>query len=201
MLRLFPRLYLSATLAALVPAARAAAEPPRGSAEQAAHSEEARLRARATGKDIVVLQRGSDWNRLGEMLTHEVWLKDEFARALGDRFILMTVDLPEQEGAPTLTGPFSPADGVLSARVKPVPVATPSRKIRPPLSPFSVPPVTPPAKRKFLSDGGEGGNGHRGGHTAATGADHPALPGGARPMSGLRMEWPAPRSPRSPSRQ
>ena len=79
-------------------------------AERAAHYEEALAHAKASGKDIVVLQRGSDWNRLGEMIYNDIWLKDEFARKLGDRFILVTVDLPEQEGARALQGPYSAAE-------------------------------------------------------------------------------------------
>ncbi|MBM4034149.1 MAG: hypothetical protein FJ291_20555, partial [Planctomycetes bacterium] len=77
--------------------------------ERAAHYEEALARAKASGADIVVFQRGSDWNRLGEMLYNEVWLKDEFARDLGEGFILVAVDLPEAEGAPALSGPYVPA--------------------------------------------------------------------------------------------
>jgi len=82
--------------------------PTGAQAERAAHCEEALARAKATGKDIVVLQRGSDWNRLGEMLYEDIWLKDEFARALGDGFILVAVDLPEEEGGRALRGPYSP---------------------------------------------------------------------------------------------
>lgn len=122
-------LFTALVLNSCLPATVAAAEPPLTAVERAAHFEESLLRAKASGKDIVVLQRGSDWNRLGEMLYHEVWLKDEFARELGGGFILMTVDLPEQEGARALQGLFSPADGALSDRVKPVPVSTPSRRI------------------------------------------------------------------------
>jgi hypothetical protein len=70
--------------------------------------EEALTRAKETGKDIVVLQRGSDWNRLGERIYNDVWLKDEFVKALGDGVILVAVDYPEQEGAPALRG-SSPA--------------------------------------------------------------------------------------------
>lgn len=128
------RRFAACLIAALVllsylTATAADAEQPLTAAERAANYEEALVRAKATGKDIVVLQRGSDWNRLGEMLYHDVWLKDEFARALGDRFILVTVDLPEQEGAQALPGPFFPADGALTDRVKPVAVPTPSRRI------------------------------------------------------------------------
>ena len=98
-------------------------------AERAASYEAALDRAKTSGADIVVLQRGSDWNRLGEILYNDVWRKDEFARALGERFILVTVDLPEVEGGTALTGPFTPADGVLCDRVETEPVSTPSRRI------------------------------------------------------------------------
>lgn len=57
--------------------------------------EEALTRAKKTGQDIVVLQRGSDWNKLGEMLYNDIWLKDEFARQLGTGFILVAVDRPD----------------------------------------------------------------------------------------------------------
>lgn len=70
--------------------------------------EEALTLAKETGKDILVLQRGSDWNRLGERIYTDIWMKKEFARELGDGFILVAVDYPEQEGAPELRG-FSPA--------------------------------------------------------------------------------------------
>ncbi len=63
---------------------------------------EALERARSAGSDIVVLQRGSDWNRLGETLNREIWQKPEFAEALGEGFVLVTVDRPEQAGAPAL---------------------------------------------------------------------------------------------------
>jgi hypothetical protein len=73
-------------------------------AVRAADYEEALGLAKTNGSDIAVLQRGSDWNRLGEMLHDEVWAQDAFARELGSGFILVTVDLPEQEGAPALRG-------------------------------------------------------------------------------------------------
>ena len=57
--------------------------------------EDALAQAKASGSDIVVFQRGSDWNRLGETLYREIWQKDEFARTLGDGFILVAVDRPE----------------------------------------------------------------------------------------------------------
>lgn len=48
-------------------------------------------RAKATGNDMLVLQRGSDWNLLGEKLYQEVWLKDAFVESLGKGFILVAV--------------------------------------------------------------------------------------------------------------
>lgn len=59
-------------------------------------------RAKETGNDLVVLQRGSDWNTFGETLYREVWSRPEFVAALGDGFVLTTVDRPEQPGAPAL---------------------------------------------------------------------------------------------------
>jgi hypothetical protein len=63
---------------------------------------EALERAKTAGSDIVVLQRGSDWNRLGETLNRDVWQTPAFAEALGEGFVLVTVDRPEQAGAPAL---------------------------------------------------------------------------------------------------
>ena len=53
-------------------------------ADRAANYEDALLRAKETGKDIVVLQRGSDWNRLGEELYNKIWNTDDFSHKLGD---------------------------------------------------------------------------------------------------------------------
>jgi hypothetical protein len=64
-------------------------------ANRADHYEQALSLAKASGKDIVVFQRGSDWNRLGETLYQDVWLKDEFVKELGDGFVLVAVDRPE----------------------------------------------------------------------------------------------------------
>jgi hypothetical protein len=66
-------------------------------AERAENYEEALARAKAAGKDLVVFQRGSDWNRLSETLYRDVWMKDEFANHLGDDFVLVAVDRPESE--------------------------------------------------------------------------------------------------------
>jgi hypothetical protein len=71
-----------------------AAEP----AERAATYDDALARAKASGKDIVVFERGSDWNRLGERLLADVWMKDEFAAAVGNGAILVVVDKPEAVG-------------------------------------------------------------------------------------------------------
>ena len=79
-------------------------------AERAANYEDALARAKTIGKDIVVLQRGSDWNRLGETLYNDVWLTDEFALELGDKFILADVDHTETVGGrplPSLTSAAS----------------------------------------------------------------------------------------------
>ena len=74
-------------------------------ADRVANYTEALARAKETGKDIVVLQRGSDWNRLGEILYDEVWSTEDFARELGDKFILVDVDLPEVIGSRPLPVP------------------------------------------------------------------------------------------------
>ena len=58
--RLAACLMTALTMMSCLPATVAAAEPPLTAVERAAHFEEALLRAKATGKDIVVLQRGSD---------------------------------------------------------------------------------------------------------------------------------------------
>ena len=73
-----------------------------GPTTRAADYTAALAQAKASGNDIVVLQRGSDWNRLGETLYQNVWLRPEFIAALGDGFVLTTVDRQEQPGAPAL---------------------------------------------------------------------------------------------------
>ena len=60
--------------------------------------EAALARGKATGKDIVVFQRGSDWNVCAETLYQTIWSTDAFAKALGDGFILLAVDDPESPG-------------------------------------------------------------------------------------------------------
>lgn len=67
-------------------------------AERAANYEVALERAKATGKDIAVFQRGSDWNLLAERLYRDVWLTDDFAASVGDQVILVAVDSPEVVG-------------------------------------------------------------------------------------------------------
>lgn len=69
---------------------------------RAKHYTEALEWAKKSGNDIVVLQRGSDWNRLGEQLYKDVWQQPAFLKALGDGFVLTTVDRQEQPGAPAL---------------------------------------------------------------------------------------------------
>jgi hypothetical protein len=68
--------------------------------ERAADYETALARGKATGKDIVVFQRGSDWNLCAETLYQTVWSTDAFVKALGDGFVLVAVDNPESPGAP-----------------------------------------------------------------------------------------------------
>jgi len=89
------RFLAALALLAVLPPAAPGAPPTPNAAGRASHYEEALARAKASGKDIVVFQRGSDWNRLGETLYNGLWLRDEFARELGDGFILVAVDLPE----------------------------------------------------------------------------------------------------------
>lgn len=59
-------------------------------------------RAKATGNDILVFQRGSDWNLLGEKMYRDVWMKELLAENLGNGFILVAVDRQETLGAPSL---------------------------------------------------------------------------------------------------
>lgn len=89
---------------------------------RAADYDSALQQAKSTGRDIVVFQRGSDWNWLGETLYHTVWSQEAFARELGDGFILVAVDRPEHAGAPPLpvrtsTGlPAAAGDGAAGRR-------------------------------------------------------------------------------------
>lgn len=76
-------------------------------AERAENYEAALARAKETGKDIVVLQRGSDWNRLGEELYNKIWNTEDFARELGDAFVLVDVDHPEAVGGTVLKGLYA----------------------------------------------------------------------------------------------
>ena len=112
--RIVACLIIALALLAGIPPAAATATPPRAAAERAAHYEEALARAQATGKDIAVFQRGSDWNRLGETLYHDIWLRDEFAQELGDGFILLAVDLTEQDS----TAPAADAQEVTAKNRK-----------------------------------------------------------------------------------
>ena len=71
---------------------------------RAANFEAALDWAKANTNDIVVFQRGSDWNRLAETLYQDVWQKDELLAGLGDGFVLVAVDHPEVIGGrPVLT--------------------------------------------------------------------------------------------------
>ena len=72
----------------------------RAEASRAEQYEQALPLAKASGKDIVVFQRGSDWNRLSETLYQDVGLKDEFAKELGDGFVLVAVDRSEAATEP-----------------------------------------------------------------------------------------------------
>jgi len=59
---------------------------------RAAHFTEALEKAKAANQDIVVFQRGSDWNTLGESLYRNVWQKPELLTELGEGFVLVAVD-------------------------------------------------------------------------------------------------------------
>lgn len=76
----------------------AASPAPSGRAD---NYEEALAHAAATGRDIVVFQRGSDWNRLAETLYSKVWQSEDFVRELGPGFELVAVDYPETVGGAT----------------------------------------------------------------------------------------------------
>ncbi len=78
-------------------------------AERAANYKAALERAKQTGADIAVFQRGSDWNHLGEYLYAKVWSQPEFLQAVGDNVILVVVDNPEVPGSPP-TSETAPAD-------------------------------------------------------------------------------------------
>jgi len=72
--------------------------------QRAENYELALARAQATGNDIVVYQRGSDWNLLAETLYHTVWLKEQLLQELGPGFILVAVDHPEGAGGRSVYG-------------------------------------------------------------------------------------------------
>ncbi len=56
---------------------------------------EALARARREKRDLVVLVHGSDWCRIGETFRRNVWENREFARRLGNGFVLFEADVPE----------------------------------------------------------------------------------------------------------
>lgn len=61
---------------------------------------EALKQAKATGKDIVIFQRGRDWCVEGERMYHNVWNTEAMLKELGDGFIMVTIDDPENPDAP-----------------------------------------------------------------------------------------------------
>ena len=87
------RIILASLIAGIASAASAA-----GVANRARDFMEALEKAKAAKSEIVVLQRGSDWNKLGETLHSTVWQKPEFAKELGAGFVLVAVDRPEGAG-------------------------------------------------------------------------------------------------------
>ena len=80
-------------------------------AERAAHYTDALARAKATGKDIAVFQRGSDWNRCAETLYRNVWSSSSFLKAVGSGFVLVAVDNPETVGGKEPTERLSAQTG------------------------------------------------------------------------------------------
>lgn len=73
-------------------------------ADRAENYENALARARESKSDLVVFQRGSDWNRLSEALYNEVWMKEDFAKELGPGFVLVAVDRAEVVGGRAVQG-------------------------------------------------------------------------------------------------
>lgn len=71
--------------------------------QRAANYEEALTIAKETKRDIVVFQRGSDWNHLAEALYKSCGKKGNFY-ALGPGFVLVAVDKPELVGGRAVQG-------------------------------------------------------------------------------------------------
>ena len=93
------------------------AEPGRATrppSERVQHFDEALARAKATGNDIVVLQRGSDWNRLSEHVYQDIWSREPFFKSLGDGFILLAVDNQENPGAQPVSLAFPTSGDILT---------------------------------------------------------------------------------------
>ncbi len=81
-------------------------------AQRAATYKAALERAKQTGADIAVLQRGSDWNHLGEYLYTRAWNTPDFLKAVEGDVILVAVDNPEMPGS-------RPVSGIASADAQP----------------------------------------------------------------------------------
>lgn len=92
-------------------AASTSPAPDGPAAVRAGNYEDALALAKDGNKDIVVIQRGSDWNYLGETLYHGIWQTDEFARRIGGQFVLVGVDLQEVPGAAPLPAVYRDATG------------------------------------------------------------------------------------------
>ena len=71
---------------------------------RAPNYEDALALAQGTGRDLVVLQRGSDWNPLGERIYTELWQDPAFAAELGKGFVLVAVDKAEVLGGQAVHG-------------------------------------------------------------------------------------------------
>ncbi len=72
--------------------------------ERAADFETALARAKANGKDIAVLQYGSDWNPASLSLFQNAWNKDAFLKELGPGFVVLAIDNPEVVGGRAVYG-------------------------------------------------------------------------------------------------
>jgi hypothetical protein len=100
------------TAAGEVPDVTLPADPAFASAaptERASDYPAALERAKVTGNDILVLQRGSDWNLLGERIFRDLWQQESFVNSLGNGFILVTVDRQDKLGAPGMLDTSNPA--------------------------------------------------------------------------------------------
>ena len=93
---------------------KSAKPPPAGPvALRADNYEDALALAKTGDKDIVVFQRGSDWNRLGEAIYQGIWQTDDFACEVGDQFVLLAIDRQEVLGATPLPPVYRDENGAI----------------------------------------------------------------------------------------